>query len=64
MKLTLAFFPRIMCGVFQQGAGTDEHALIEILVTRSNQEMHAMNAAYQGGKFGTRIRLKESLALS
>lgn len=64
MKLTLAFFPRIMCGFFQQGAGTDEHALIEILVTRSNQEIHAMNAAYQDGKFGTRIRLKESLALS
>lgn len=35
----------------QQGAGTDEHALIEILVTRSNEEMHAMNAAYQAGEF-------------
>lgn len=34
----------------QQGAGTDEHALIEILVTRSNEEIHAMNAAYQAGE--------------
>lgn len=33
-----------------QGAGTDEHALIEILVTRSNEEIHAMNAAYQNGE--------------
>ncbi|XP_031713737.1 annexin A6 isoform X1 [Anarrhichthys ocellatus] len=31
-----------------EGAGTDEHALIEILVTRSNEEILAMNAAYQG----------------
>lgn len=38
---------------FSQGAGTDEHALIEILVTRSNEEIHAMNAAYQEGEFDT-----------
>uniref|UniRef100_A0A4W5KR19 Annexin n=1 Tax=Hucho hucho TaxID=62062 RepID=A0A4W5KR19_9TELE len=36
--------------IFCQGAGTDEHALIEILVTRSNGEIHAMNAAYQAGE--------------
>uniref|UniRef100_A0A8C2ZK39 Annexin n=1 Tax=Cyclopterus lumpus TaxID=8103 RepID=A0A8C2ZK39_CYCLU len=30
-----------------EGAGTDEHALIEILVTRSNEEILAMNAAYK-----------------
>uniref|UniRef100_A0A8B9KJ07 Annexin n=1 Tax=Astyanax mexicanus TaxID=7994 RepID=A0A8B9KJ07_ASTMX len=29
------------------GAGTDEHALIEILVTRSNQEIQDMCAAYK-----------------
>lgn len=36
-----------------QGAGTDEHALIEILVTRSNADIQAMNAAYQAGEFDT-----------
>lgn len=40
-----------------QGAGTDEHALIEILVTRSNAEIQAMNAAYQAGEFDTEIAL-------
>lgn len=30
-----------------EGAGTDEHALIEILVTRNNEEIQAMCAAYQ-----------------
>ncbi|KAM4748415.1 annexin A6 [Rhinophrynus dorsalis] len=29
------------------GAGTDEKALIEILATRTNKEIHAINAAYQ-----------------
>lgn len=41
----------------QQGAGTDEHALIEILVTRSNEEIQAMNAAYQAGEFETKTGL-------
>uniref|UniRef100_A0A8C2ZKH9 Annexin n=1 Tax=Cyclopterus lumpus TaxID=8103 RepID=A0A8C2ZKH9_CYCLU len=36
-----------------EGAGTDEHALIEILVTRSNEEILAMNAAYKDGEFDT-----------
>ena len=35
---------------FSQGAGTDEHALIEILVTRSNEEIQAMAAAYEDGE--------------
>lgn len=37
-----------------QGAGTDEHSLIEILATRSNEEILAMNAAYQDGEFKVR----------
>lgn len=40
--------------LFPQGAGTDEHALIEILVTRSNEQIHAMNAAYLQGNFDLR----------
>uniref|UniRef100_A0A8C7T900 Annexin n=1 Tax=Oncorhynchus mykiss TaxID=8022 RepID=A0A8C7T900_ONCMY len=39
----------LIISIFCQGAGTDEHALIEILVTRSNGEIHAMNAAYRAG---------------
>lgn len=42
----------------QQGAGTDEHALIEILVTRSNEQIHAMNASYQSGEFNTKDAFK------
>lgn len=57
--LTLSYLTRhvVHCecfGVFPQGAGTDEHALIEILVTRSNEEIQAMNAAYQEGELGGR----------
>uniref|UniRef100_A0A3B4EQI6 Annexin n=1 Tax=Pundamilia nyererei TaxID=303518 RepID=A0A3B4EQI6_9CICH len=48
LMLTPAEFDAKMMRKAMEGAGTDEHALIEILVTRSNQEMHAMNAAYQG----------------
>lgn len=33
-----------------QGAGTDEDILIEILTTRNNREIQAINAAYQEGK--------------
>lgn len=33
-----------------QGAGTDESTLIEILATRNNQEIQAINAAYKEGK--------------
>uniref|UniRef100_A0A3P9BS16 Annexin n=1 Tax=Maylandia zebra TaxID=106582 RepID=A0A3P9BS16_9CICH len=48
LMLTPAEFDAKMMRKAMEGAGTDEHALIEILVTRSNQEIHAMNAAYQG----------------
>lgn len=46
LMLTPAEFDAKMMRKAMEGAGTDEHALIEILVTRSNQEIHAMNAAY------------------
>lgn len=34
---------------FFQGAGTDESVLIEIMTTRNNQEIAAINEAYQEG---------------
>lgn len=34
---------------FFQGAGTDESVLIEIMATRNNQEIAAINEAYQEG---------------
>ncbi|CAB1337565.1 unnamed protein product, partial [Coregonus sp. 'balchen'] len=49
LMLTPAEFDAKMMRKAMEGAGTDEHALIEILVTRSNEEIHAMNAAYQAG---------------
>ncbi|XP_036403747.1 annexin A6 [Megalops cyprinoides] len=47
LMMTPAEFDAKMMRKAMEGAGTDEHALIEILVTRSNQEIHAMCAAYQ-----------------
>ncbi|XP_077389034.1 annexin A6 isoform X1 [Festucalex cinctus] len=47
LMLTPAEFDAKMMRKAIEGAGTDEHALIEILVTRSNEEIQAMNAAYQ-----------------
>uniref|UniRef100_A0A8C4HN98 Annexin n=1 Tax=Dicentrarchus labrax TaxID=13489 RepID=A0A8C4HN98_DICLA len=49
LMLSPAEFDAKMMRKAMEGAGTDEHALIEILVTRSNEEIHAMNAAYQAG---------------
>ncbi|XP_020495085.2 annexin A6 isoform X1 [Labrus bergylta] len=49
LMLTPAEFDAKMMKKAMEGAGTDEHALIEILVTRSNEEIQAMNAAYQDG---------------
>ncbi|MCJ8735630.1 hypothetical protein PDJAM_G00249350 [Pangasius djambal] len=47
LMMTPAEFDAKMMKKAMEGAGTDEHALIEILVTRSNQELKAMCAAYQ-----------------
>uniref|UniRef100_A0A8C7ZMB1 Annexin n=1 Tax=Oryzias sinensis TaxID=183150 RepID=A0A8C7ZMB1_9TELE len=47
LMMTPAEFDAKMMKKAIEGAGTDEHALIEILVTRSNEEIQAMNSAYQ-----------------
>ncbi|XP_034037388.1 annexin A6 isoform X2 [Thalassophryne amazonica] len=47
LMLTPAEFNAKMMRKAMEGAGTDEHSLIEILVTRSNEEINAMNAAYK-----------------
>uniref|UniRef100_A0A673BL25 Annexin n=1 Tax=Sphaeramia orbicularis TaxID=375764 RepID=A0A673BL25_9TELE len=49
LMLTPAEFDAKMMRKAMEGAGTDEHALIEILVSRSNEQIQAMNAAYQEG---------------
>ncbi|KAJ8351355.1 hypothetical protein SKAU_G00228310 [Synaphobranchus kaupii] len=47
LVMTPAEFDAKMMKKAMEGAGTDEHGLIEILVTRSNQEIQAMNAAFE-----------------
>ncbi|XP_018600717.1 annexin A6 isoform X1 [Scleropages formosus] len=47
LMMTPAEFDAKMMRKAMEGAGTDEHSLIEVLVTRSNQEIQAMCAAYQ-----------------
>ncbi|KAI1898249.1 hypothetical protein AGOR_G00070390 [Albula goreensis] len=47
LMMTPAEFDSRMMKKAMEGAGTDEHALIEVLVTRSNQEIQAMNEAFQ-----------------
>ncbi|XP_039196850.1 annexin A6 isoform X1 [Crotalus tigris] len=42
-----AFYDAKQLKKAMEGAGTDESALIEILATRNNQEIHAINAAYK-----------------
>uniref|UniRef100_A0A8C7ZMF7 Annexin n=1 Tax=Oryzias sinensis TaxID=183150 RepID=A0A8C7ZMF7_9TELE len=44
LMMTPAEFDAKMMKKAIEGAGTDEHALIEILVTRSNEEIQAMNS--------------------
>lgn len=36
--------------VLYKGAGTDEKCLIEILASRTNEQMHALRDAYQDGE--------------
>ncbi|XP_041079835.1 annexin A6-like isoform X2 [Polyodon spathula] len=47
LMMTPAQFDAKMMRKAMEGAGTDEKALIEILTTRSNQEILAMNKAYK-----------------
>uniref|UniRef100_A0A8C1HZR4 Annexin n=1 Tax=Cyprinus carpio carpio TaxID=630221 RepID=A0A8C1HZR4_CYPCA len=47
LMMTPAEFDAKMMKKAMEGAGTDEHSLIEILVTRSNQEIQEMCAAYK-----------------
>ncbi|XP_048885062.1 annexin A6 [Brienomyrus brachyistius] len=47
MMMTPAEFDAKMMKKAMEGAGTDEHALIEILVTRSNEEIKAMCASFE-----------------
>uniref|UniRef100_A0A8C1X8T7 Annexin n=1 Tax=Cyprinus carpio TaxID=7962 RepID=A0A8C1X8T7_CYPCA len=47
LMMTPAEFDAKMMKKAMEGAGTDEHALIEILVTRNNQEIQEMCSAYQ-----------------
>ncbi|KAL7868369.1 hypothetical protein SRHO_G00097530 [Serrasalmus rhombeus] len=47
LMMTPPEFDAKMMRKAMEGAGTDEHALIEILVTRSNQDIQAMCEAYQ-----------------
>ncbi|XP_033822250.1 annexin A6 isoform X1 [Periophthalmus magnuspinnatus] len=49
LMLTPAEFDAKMMRKAMEGAGTDEHALIEILVTRTNEQILAMNEAYLHG---------------
>uniref|UniRef100_A0A8C1J0Q7 Annexin n=1 Tax=Cyprinus carpio TaxID=7962 RepID=A0A8C1J0Q7_CYPCA len=47
LMMSPAEFDAKMMKKAMEGAGTDEHALIEILVTRNNQEIQEMCSAYQ-----------------
>uniref|UniRef100_A0A8C2J4X9 Annexin n=1 Tax=Cyprinus carpio TaxID=7962 RepID=A0A8C2J4X9_CYPCA len=47
LMMSPAEFDAKMMKKAMEGAGTDEHSLIEILVTRSNQEIQEMCAAYK-----------------
>uniref|UniRef100_A0A673IT35 Annexin n=1 Tax=Sinocyclocheilus rhinocerous TaxID=307959 RepID=A0A673IT35_9TELE len=50
LMMTPAEFDAKMMKKAMEGAGTDEHSLIEILVTRSNQEIQEMCSAYQNAR--------------
>ncbi|XP_072573776.1 annexin A6 [Paramormyrops kingsleyae] len=47
LMMTPAEFDAKMMKKAMEGAGTDEHALIEILVTRSNEEIKAICASFE-----------------
>lgn len=46
----------LMSLLFSQGIGTDEKCLIEILASRTNEQIHQLVAAYKDGEMGRRGR--------
>ena len=46
----------IMICLFVQGLGTDEELLIEILCTRTNQQIKDMVVSYKKRKYGTILK--------
>lgn len=46
-----------------KGAGTDENALIEVLASRTNAEIHELKLAYKKCKYSLSFSLPFSLSL-
>ena len=42
--------------MYIQGLGTDESTLIEILCTRSNDEIQELKRQYKSGEWGSSVR--------